>query len=378
TGKDDATTISVTAADTAVTEDDAGNNTASGTVSISDPDTGEGALASSTANYGTVTVDGSGNWTYALDNTNASVQALAAGDTLIDTITFTSDDGTTQTQNITITGANDAATISVTATDTAVTEDDAGNTTASGTVSISDPDTGEGSLASRTANYGVVTVDGSGNWTYTLDNTNAAVQALAAGDTLIDTITFTSDDGSTETQNITITGSNDAATINLTAADTAVTEDDASNNTASGTVSFSDPDTGEGTLASSAATYGTVTVDGSGNWTYTLDNSAPVVQALAAGDTLADTIIFTSDDGTTQTVSITITGANDAAVIGGDTTAAVSEDGTLTDSGALTISDADSGEAVFVAQSSAASTNGYGTVDLDSAGNWTYSLDNSN
>uniref|UniRef100_UPI002B272888 VCBS domain-containing protein n=1 Tax=Marinobacter sp. TaxID=50741 RepID=UPI002B272888 len=123
---------------------------------------------------------------------------------------------------------------------------------------------------------------------------------------------------------------------------------------------------------------GTVTVDGSGNWTYALDNSNATAQALAAGDTLADTITFTSDDGTTQTQAITITGANDAAVIGGDASAAVSEDGTLTDSGALTISDADSGEAVFLVQSSAASTNGYGTVDLDSAGNWTYNLDNSN
>ena len=64
--------------------------------------------------------------------------------------------------------------------------------------------------------------------------------------------------------------------------------------------------------------------------------------------------------------------------IGGDTSAAVSEDGTLTDTGALTISDTDDGEAVFTPQTTAASTNGYGTVDLDAAGNWTYSLNNAN
>ncbi|WP_281368212.1 VCBS domain-containing protein [Simiduia aestuariiviva] len=140
---------------------------------------------------------------------------MAAGETMTDTITFTSDDGTTETQTITITGANDAAAITVTATDTAVTEDDAGNNTASGTVSITDADTGEGSLASSTATYGSVTVDGSGNWTYALDNSNAAVQALAAGETMTDTITFTSDDGTTETQTITITGANDVSTIDL-------------------------------------------------------------------------------------------------------------------------------------------------------------------
>jgi VCBS repeat-containing protein len=66
-----------------------------------------------------------------------------------------------------------------------------------------------------------VSVDGSGNWTYTLDNSNPAVNALAAGNTLTDTITFTSDDGTAVTQNITITGANDAATITVTAADTA-------------------------------------------------------------------------------------------------------------------------------------------------------------
>ncbi|MDP4549221.1 VCBS domain-containing protein, partial [Marinobacter sp. MDS2] len=380
TGKDDATNITVTAADSTVTEDDAGNNTATGTVTISDPDTGEGTLASSTANYGTVTVDGSGNWTYALDNSNASVQALAAGETLADTITFTSDDGTTQTQTITITGTNDAAVIGGDTT-AAVSED--GILSDSGTLTISDADSDEAVFVSQTSapstnGYGTVDLDSAGNWTYSLDNSNATVQALAEGQTLTDSFTATSADGSTQVVNVTITGKDDATTINLTAADTAVTEDDASNNTANGTVTVTDPDTGQGTLASSAAIYGTVTVDGSGNWTYALDNSNASVQALAAGETLADTITFTSDDGSTQTQNITITGTNDAAVIGGDASAAVSEDGTLTDSGALTISDAESGEAVFLAQSSSASTNGYGTVDLDSAGNWTYSLDNSN
>ena len=65
-----------------------------------------------------------------------------------------------------------------------------------------------------------------------------------------------------------------------------------------------------------------------------------------------------------------------AAVIGGATSGAVTEDTTLSVSGALTITDADAGEAVFVAATGAASTNGYGTFDVDAAGNWTYDLDN--
>ncbi|MDH3636428.1 MAG: VCBS domain-containing protein, partial [Gammaproteobacteria bacterium] len=165
--------------------------------------------------------------------------------------------------------------------------------------------------------YGSVTESG-GNWTYTLNNANATVQALADGETLVDTITFTSDDGTTATQAITITGTNDAATITVSPVDTAVTEDDLANQTASGMIAISDVDNGEGTLVSSVATYGTVTVDGSGNWTYTLDNGDPVVNALAAGETLVDTITFTSDDGTTATQAITITGANDAPTVTDD------------------------------------------------------------
>ncbi|MFV8570620.1 DUF4347 domain-containing protein, partial [Marinobacter sp. SBS5] len=218
-----------------------------------------------------VTFQPDGLFTY---STNGQFQHLGAGQAATDKFTYQVSDGNggfdTAEVTITVNGTNDAATITVTATDTAVTEDDGSNSSATGTVSISDPDTGEGTLASSTANFGMVTVDGSGNWTYALNNGAPAVQALAAGDTLTDTITFTSDDGTTQTQDITITGANDAATISVTVADTSVTEDDAGNNTANGTVTVTDPDAGQGTLASSTATYGTVAVDGSGNWTYAL------------------------------------------------------------------------------------------------------------
>ena len=84
--------------------------------------------------------------------------------------------------------------------------------------------------------------------------------------------------------------------------------------------------------------YGSVDLDASGNWTYTLDNSDPTVQALSGGETLADSFTAVSADGTSQVVSITITGTNDSAVIGGDIAGAVTEESSLTDSGTLTIS----------------------------------------
>ncbi|HVQ08965.1 MAG TPA: Ig-like domain-containing protein [Allosphingosinicella sp.] len=68
---------------------------------------------------------------------------------------------------------------------------------------------------------------------------------------------------------------------------------------------------------------------------------------------------------------------NDAAIIGGTDTGAVTEDGSLTASGHLTITDVDAGEAMF--QPVAAGTagdNGYGTFAMLADGSWTYTLDN--
>ena len=58
--------------------------------------------------------------------------------------------------------------------------------------------------------------------------------------------------------------------------------------------------------------YGTFTMTAAGVWTYTLDNSNCVVQALNVGDTLTDTFTVTTVDGTKQAVTITIHGASDA------------------------------------------------------------------
>ncbi len=53
------------------------------------------------------------------------------------------------------------------------------------------------------------------------------------------------------------------------------------------------------------------------------NNNNPTVQALSAGETLTDTVVMTSIDGSTFTRMITITGTNDAPVITGRTRATV-------------------------------------------------------
>ncbi|MGI9275441.1 MAG: Ig-like domain-containing protein, partial [Endozoicomonas sp.] len=211
-----------------------------------------------------------------------------------------------------------------------------------GTLTISDADTGEASfqttgITASAGALGSLSITSAGVWTYNVEN--ADVQYLAKDETKVETFTVKSTDGTDHDIVVTITGAEDPTSVTVTAADTAVTEDDAGNNTANGTVSVTDVDSGEGTLATSTATYGTVTVDGSGNWTYTLNHGLAAVQALDDGVTLTDTITFTSDTGVTETLTVTITGSNDAATI----TASTSEDTSVREAGDGVTGDASAG-----------------------------------
>ncbi|CAB3923074.1 hypothetical protein LMG1861_05571 [Achromobacter piechaudii] len=392
-GTNDAPTIGG-ATTGAVTED--GTQVISGELTKSDVDTNDTHTWSvnndGKGTYGQFSVDANGKWTYTLDNANAQVQALAAGQKVTDTITVTVDDGNggtaQQVITITVNGTNDAPTIGG-ATTGAVTED--GAQVISGQLTKSDVDTTDTHTWSVNndgkGTYGTLTVDSTGKWTYTLDNTSAKVQALAAGQHVTDTITVTVDDGhgGTAQQVITITvnGTNDAPIISGTTSG-AVTED-AVQNSVSGQLSKADVDTNDTHTWSvnndGKGTYGQFSVDATGKWTYTLDNTSAKVQALAAGQHVTDTITVTVSDGhggtATQQVTVTVTGANDAPIIGGVATGAVKEDGTQVVGGQLTKTDVDTNDT----HTWSVSNNGngtYGTLTLDNTGKWIYTLDNGN
>ena len=107
-----------------------------------------------------------------------------------------------------------------------------------------------------------------------------------------------------------------------------VTEDDNSNNTATGTLRVTDADNPPAStlpsieLAGSTASSGTLTLAGkygtisfvqaSGVWTYMLDDSNAMVQALGVGDSLTDEIFTFNVGANTFDVTITVDGANDA------------------------------------------------------------------
>ena len=171
------------------------------------------------------------------------------------------------------------------------------------------------------ATYGSLTVAADGTWTYTVDNANDAVQALSAGGSLTDTATITVSDGEDSveaTVTITVSGANDAPSGDDGSGAVTAGDDMA----ATGNVNPMDVDSDDSHTftVSSAATYGTLTVDAAGAWTYMVDHDNEAVVALAQGATMEDTATVMIDDGNggtaEVTVTVTITGANDAPSVG--------------------------------------------------------------
>ncbi|PBB96148.1 VCBS domain-containing protein, partial [Mesorhizobium sp. WSM3862] len=315
---------------------------------------------------------------------------LTAGQVVSDTFTVTSQDGTaTGTVTVTITGTNDAAVITGDASGSVteasgVANGAAGTSPATGDLDASDVDSGTDFSVVSNGVHGTLTINAAGEWSYALNENDAAVQALNAGDpALTDTITVQTPDGTQQNIVISINGANDAAVITVNGAqDVSVTEKSGvANGTpgdafASGDLNATDVDNPATftVQAAVAKTYGTFSIDAAGTWSYTLDDNNATVQALnssGANTTLHELVTVTTADGTSQVIDININGANDAAVLSsasvnlteGNTAAAIST------SGSLTISDVDS-PATFVAQAATAGT--YGTFAINAAGAWTY------
>ncbi|CAN1497043.1 VCBS repeat [Burkholderiaceae bacterium] len=357
-------------------------------------------VGSATGLYGTLVLGANGAYTYTRTANLDAIQATVA-DTFTYKVTDAAGNTTQSTLKINMAPVNDAAVISGNVAG-AVTEAGgvanaiAGIPTASGTLTSTDVDgtvnafTAVASGTASTSGYGTYAMTAGGVWTYTLNNANTTVQALAAAATLTDTFTVTAADGTPKVITVTITGSNDTATITGTATG-AVIENDAVN-AVGGTLTISDVDTGQAvfqTPASLLGTYGSFTLNTiTGVWAYTLDNTKPAVQALIAGQQVTDSLLVKSQDGTaTQNLVVTITGTNDATLISGITTGNVIEAGgvanaiagTPTSTGTLIGTDVNGQGLAFTAVAAGTtSTGGYGTYSMTAAGVWAYSLNNSN
>ncbi|PMN00734.1 hypothetical protein BCT41_11540 [Vibrio splendidus] len=382
-GTNDKAVISGTSAG-AVTEES--QLQTSGLLTVTDVDAGQAHFSNTdiAGTLGTLHLTNSGTWTYDLDNTNPTVQALGKGTTATDTITVHSADGTPHQITITVNGTNDKAIIGGTNSG-AVTEESQLQT--SGTLTVTDVDTGEAHFSNTdiAGTLGTLHLTDNGTWTYDLDNTNPQVQALGKGATATDTITVNSADGTPHQITITVNGTNDTAVIGGTSAG-AVTEE--TQLQTSGSLTITDTDTGEAHFSNTdiKGSLGTLHLTDAGQWTYDLDNTNPTVQALGKGAATTDTITVTSADGTTHQVTIAVNGTNDKAVITGTNTGAVTEDQDLTNQlnvhpnymltqGKLFITDVDTNEATFPMQSGIVGDHGIGSFTLIPSGIWLFSAD---
>ena len=178
--------------------------------------------------YGLLVLNVDGTYTYTLDNTFDTTQALKQGQTATEVFTYTVVDVngaiSTSTLTITVTGTNDRPEITSTENDAKGELTEQGTTnpdeenTVTGTLTASDVDADASQTWSITGTgngiYGKITIDpATGKWTYTLDNEREATQKLNDGDVKEETFTARVKDEhgawSEQVIKITVKGSND-------------------------------------------------------------------------------------------------------------------------------------------------------------------------
>ncbi len=328
-------TIAATGATGAAQED--GVLVATGHLSATDSDPAATIAwslgTSGTGVYGTLVLDPDGTWTYSVNNAAAKVQALAAGKTVTENFTIKATDSNgnaaTKVVSVTITGAEDLPVISFVAGQNlgAVQEDT--TLKATGTLTGKDVDTGAvlawSVLGNATGTYGSMAVVG-GKWTYTLANTSAAVQSLAQGQHAAESFTLQLADGqggfAQQVITLDILGKNDAPVIAATGNTTTGSVKEDTTLSATGVILASDVDKGSllgwTVVGGGTGTYGSLAVDQTGHWTYSLANAAANVQALNTGKSVTDSFTVQVADGlggvASKAVTITVAGTNEPVV----------------------------------------------------------------
>ena len=275
-----------------------------------------GTGVSNASNFGTLTIQANGSYTYVVNNTNTTVQGLrTSAQTLQDIFSYTINDGqggvsTTQV-TVTIQGQNDNPVagddLGISATEAGGTNNGTAGVNPSGNVLTNDNDvdtvangetetvqgvasgdqgntvisTGVGG-AGIAGSFGTLTVNANGSFNYVVNNANATVQGLNVGGTLTDTFTYTMRDTALTTDNalvtFTINGANDApvAVNDGSAATPAYIAFEGSPLVVNAASGIRPNDTDVDNLTSSLTAtkdtnplHGTVTVNADGSFTYT-------------------------------------------------------------------------------------------------------------
>lgn len=317
-------------------------------------------LTEITNEYGTFTIDPkTGAYTFTLDNTSETVLKMAAGrlyETSINvTVTDTSGLSDTKELVVNIEGTNTAPVITsgehgVIIANPAPLVEDGGVSKVTGQVTAREYDEGDHVVAfkfvndkgelvdSLTGKYGTISIDKDGNYTYTFNKGQA--QHLGAGEmaaehfNVVAVDTYGAQTTTPSDLQIQIQGTNDAPVITSPTPVLNLTELASGQAEITGTITFNDADKkADGTFydthtfsvrpagaaeaengAAAEGKYGTLTIDEHGNYKYTLTSDA-----LGEGDKYTETFTVTVDDGNggkaTQTITVNLTGTNDAPVI---------------------------------------------------------------
>ena len=317
-------------------------------------------LTEITNEYGTFTIDPTtGAYTFTLDNTSETVLKMAAGrlyeTSIMVTVTDTSGLSATKELVVNIEGTNTAPVITsgehgVIIANPAPLVEDGGVSKVTGQVTAREYDEGDHVVAfkfvndkgelvdSLTGKYGTISIDKDGNYTYTFNNGQA--QHLGAGEmaaehfNVVAVDTYGAQTTTPSDLQIQIQGTNDAPVITSPTPVLNLTELASGQAEITGTITFNDADKkADGTFydthtfsvrpagaaeaengAAAEGKYGTLTIDEHGNYKYTLTSDA-----LGEGDKYTETFTVTVDDGNggkaTQTITVNLTGTNDAPVI---------------------------------------------------------------
>ncbi len=263
--------------------------------------------------YGEVTVDQSGRWQYMLNNAAAEVQSLNAGQTMLDTFALQTHSGTWLSVQMTIYGSNDVPLI--TGDRGARVTEDLGDqlsvqqVSASGRLFISDADHNEEAFVAndsiRTL-FGTARISAEGAWHYELDSHSRFVQALKQDQIATDRFDVFSVDGTRQTIQIQISGTNDRPLLSGKN-DGLLTLGQAQD--VSGKLNITDADFGqsgfqEGILQ---GRFGELNLAADGSWHYTIQPQH--TPSLEAGEYAFDLLSVFTLDGTQQDLIIKILSA---------------------------------------------------------------------
>jgi VCBS repeat-containing protein len=238
-------------------------------------------------------------------------------------------------------------------------------------------------------NYsGTLTLNADGTVGFDLSSLQGLIDGLAVGQKIQTDFYYTARMAtgvlSTSKVSITIDGANDDPTLSAISEliSDGAADDDFGN--VSGTLVGADVDNGAvltyGLAAGETGTsdYGTLTVNPDGSWSFVPNDAA--INGLKGSVPLVFNVAVTDEHGGigVSTITINLAGANDTAEFSGDNAGSVTEDGTLTASGTLSVSDRDVGDNGFAVTNAAAHAGTYGDFTFDAAsGAWTYTLRNS-